>query len=163
MAPGATLKLLRDGVLENTLVNVSGGTPTISDRGLLIPDGIYQYTLQQVDIVGNSGVSAAVTVHIVTSAAAPAPPVLQAGSDTGTLGDHITSSRNPVFNVSGVPDGATLSLVRNGVVVNTLPSVSVGGTVAIGDPGPVADGTYSYTAFLIDGAGNLSLTSAPWR
>ena len=95
------------------------------------------------------------TVQIVTSAAAPATPVLQAASDTGVLGDNITSVRNPQFNVSGVPAGATLSLLRNGVVVSTVLSPG-GGTVAIGDPGPLTDGRYTYTASLVDGAGNQS-------
>ena len=95
------------------------------------------------------------TVQIVTSAAAPATPVLQAASDTGALGDNTTSVRNPQFNVSGVPAGATLSLLRDGVVVSTVLSPG-GGTVAIGDPGPLLDGQYTYTASLVDGAGNQS-------
>ena len=65
-----------------------------------------------------------------------------------------------MFNVSGVPAGATLNLLRNGVVVNTVPSVA-GGTVTIGDPGPLPDGQYTYTASLIDGAGNASPVSVP--
>ena len=76
--------------------------------------------MQQVDNLRNTATSAAVTVLIVTVAAAPASPVLQAGSDTGLLGDNITSTRSPQFNVSGVPAGATLSLLRNGVVVSTV-------------------------------------------
>ena len=126
----------------------------------MIPDGTYQYTVQQLDNVGNTATSAPVTVQIVTSAAAPATPVLQAASDTGVLGDNITSVRNPQFNVSGVPAGATLSLLRNGVVVSTVLSPG-GGTVAIGDPGPLTDGQYTYTASLVDGAGNQSPPSGP--
>ena len=78
--------------------------------GPLIPDGTYQYTVQQLDSVGNTATSAPVTVRIVTSTVAPAPPVLQAASDTGVLGDNTTSVRNPQFTISGVPAGATLSL-----------------------------------------------------
>ena len=86
--------------------------------------------------------------------------MLQAASDTGVLGDNTTSVRNPQFNVSGVPAGATLSLLRNGVVVSTVLSPG-GGTVAIGDPGPLTDGQYTYTASLVDGAGNPSPPSGP--
>ena len=81
--------------------------------------------------------------------------MLQAASDTGLLGDNVTSARSPQFNVSGVPANATLSLFRNGVVVSTVSS-GAGGTVAIGDSGPLLDGTYLYSASLVDVAGNLS-------
>jgi hypothetical protein len=40
-------------------------------------------------------------------------------------------------------------------VVSTVLSPG-GGTVAIGDPGPLLDGNYTYTASLVDGAGNQS-------
>ena len=158
VAAGATLNLLRNGVVVNTLTAAPGGTAVISDQGAVLADGIYQYTVQQIDNVGNTATSTALTVRIVTSAAAPAAPALQAASDTGVLGDNVTSVRNPQFNVSGVPAGATLSLFRNGVVVNTV-SGGAGGTVAIGDPGPLLDGQYIYTASLLDGAGNPSPTS----
>ena len=155
VVPGATLTLLRNGVVVNTLSNAAGGTAVIGDQGGVIPDGIYQYTVQQLDNVGNTATSAPVTVQIVSSAAAPATPVLQAASDTGALGDNTTSVRNPQFNVSGVPAGATVSLLRGGVVVSTVLSPG-GGTVAIGDPGPLTNGRYTYTASLVDGAGNQS-------
>jgi hypothetical protein len=90
--------------------------------------------------VGGTTVGAIVAIPI-----APSTPVLQAGSDTGPVGDDITSVRNPVFNVSGVQPGATLALLRDGAVVATVTSTS-GGTVAIGDPGPLVNGRYRYTA-----------------
>ena len=68
--------------------------------------------------------------------------------------------RDPQFTVAGVPAGATLSLLRNGVVVSTVFSPG-GGTVAIGDPGPLLDGQYTYTASLVDDAGNQSPPSGP--
>jgi hypothetical protein len=76
------------------------------------------------------------------------------------VGDGVTSVRNPQFYVAGVPAGATVSLLRNGVLVNVLTSGG-GGTVSIGDPGPLLDGQYTYTASLVDGAGNQSPASGP--
>src|SRR5262249_31099801 len=133
---GATLNLLRNGITVNTITNATGGTAVIGDQGTaVIPDGTYQYTVQQIDNVGNPATSAPLAVQIVTSAPAPASPVLQAPSGTGP---NVTSARNPQFNVAGVPAGATLSLFRGGVLVNTLTSPT-GGTVAIRDPGPLSD------------------------
>jgi hypothetical protein len=86
--------------------------------------------------------------------------VLQPGSDTGLPGDDITSIRRPVFNVSGIAPGATLLLLRNGTVVASLPDTP-GGTVAIGDPGPLLNGQYSYTAVQGGSTGSLSAPSAP--
>jgi hypothetical protein len=159
---GATLNLLRNGAVVNTIDNAIGGTAVLSDQAppSVLADGSYQYTVQQTDNVGNTATSALVTVQIATSAAPPAAPVLQASSDTGVKGDNITSVRNPQFSVSSVPAGATLSLFRGGALVNTLTSPA-GGTVAIGDPGPLLDGQYTYTVSLVDGAGNPSPLSGP--
>jgi hypothetical protein len=87
---------------------------------------------------------------------APAPPVLQPGS--GTIDANTTSDQSPVFNVSNVPPGVTLNLLRNGAVVSTVPSAA-GGTVAIADPGILAVGTYNYAVSVVDIAGNVSPTS----
>jgi hypothetical protein len=154
---GATLNLLRNGTVVNTITNAAGGTVVIGDQGAVLADGAYQYTVQQVDNVGNTATSDPVTVTIATSAAAPAAPVLQAPSAAGA---NITSARNPLFRVAGVPASAIVSLFRNGVLVDTI-TTATGGTVAIGDPGPLSGGQYTYTASLIDGAGNQSPLSGP--
>jgi subtilisin-like proprotein convertase family protein len=127
--------------------NLSNGTITLFARAR--------------DLANNIGsVTAQFVLTIATTAGAPAAPVLQAGSDTGVIGDNITSVRNPQFNVSGVPAGATVSLFRDGVVVGIVANVA-GGTVAIGDPGLLLDGQHTYTASLVDSAGNVSPASAP--
>jgi hypothetical protein len=86
--------------------------------------------------------------------------VLERGSDTGLPGDDITSIRSPVFDVSGIEPGATLLLLRDGAVVASHPDTP-GGTVAIGDPGPLLNGQHSYTAVQGGSTGNLSAPSAP--
>ena len=164
---GASLSLLRNGLVVQTLTADASGTAVLIDEnggtstspGPLVPDGTYQYSLRQLDPVGNTAVSAAVSVQIVTHATAPAAPLLQISSDTGPLGDGITSDHTPGFGVSGAPAGATLRLLRNGVVIATVPT-GPGGSVAIGDPGTLIDALYSYTAQVVDGAGNVSPQSA---
>jgi Bacterial Ig-like domain len=166
VAAGATLKLLRDGVVVQTLVDAPAGAAVLTDDnggndqspGPVIPDGTDRYTLQQIDIYGDSATSAALTVQFLSRGPDPGTPVLAPGSDTGAAGDDITSVRSPVFNVPDVPAGDTLNLLRDGAVVAEV-ATGAGGTVAIGDPGPLADGTYSYAAEVVDGAGNVGPVS----
>ena len=53
--------------------------------------------------------------------------------------------------------GDTLVLLRDGTKAATIPNAQpVGGLVSINDPGPVADGLHTYSAFQVDVAGNTS-------
>ncbi|MFO0907977.1 MAG: Ig-like domain-containing protein [Isosphaeraceae bacterium] len=74
---------------------------------------------------------------------APAAPVLQAASDTGSSNsDRVTSRTSLTFDLSGASaPGNLLELLRDGVVV-----ASRTGDGPITDPGPVSDGTRTYTA-----------------
>ena len=158
--PGATVQLLRDGSVVATLTSTLGGAVQITDTGP-VADGTYTYTLQQVSIAGNaSPFSTPVSVTIDTSIPAAPTLVLDPKSDTGVKGDNITSVLNPIFDASGVVAGATLTLFRNGVVVKTLTNV-VAGTVQIQDPGPLANGSFTYTAQQTSPAGNVSLVGPP--
>src|SRR5262249_51540709 len=136
---------------SNVLVTTSSdasGNYSVQLPGFL-SDGPITLFARPRDLANNLGpISAPFVLTIDTTAIAPATPVLQAASDTGAVGDNTTSVRNPQFNIFGVPAGATLSLLRNGAVVGTI--LSGGGTVAIGDPGPLLDGQYTYSASLVD-------------
>lgn len=121
------------------------------------------------DVARNVGPtsSPAFTLEIVSAAGlapgyAPGSPVLQSGSDTGVVGDNITSVRSPIFDVAigSVPAGLRLNLLRNGAVVNSV-AAGGGGTLALNDPGPLADGQYVYSTNLSDDAGNVSPSSGP--
>jgi subtilisin-like proprotein convertase family protein len=160
--PFAKLELLRNGVVVPgaTITNVGtpGGAITITDPTVLT-DGVYSYTLQQTDLGGNLGpVSAALSVTVdTTNPAAPSVPDLQAASDSGVFNnDNITFITNPTFDVPSAESTAIVHLLRNGVEVNTRT-----GPGAIQDPGPVPDGTYSYTTYQTDLAGNDGPASAP--
>jgi large repetitive protein len=158
--PGATVRLLRAGSVVATLTSTLGGAVQITDTGP-VADGTYVYTLQQVSIAGNaSPFSTPVSVKIDTSIPPGPTLVLDPKSDTGAKGDNITSILNPIFDASGVVAGASLTLFRNGVVVKTLTNV-VAGTVQIQDPGPLANGSFTYTAQQTSPAGNVSLVGPP--
>jgi hypothetical protein len=175
--PGATVELFRNAVLVDTLTNTAGGTVTIYDTNngtpgqFSIADGTYLYRAEQIDQAGNiSGMSSSVTVTIATSSPAPSSaPVLDPGSYTGTSHTIISANNRPSpqnapgFDIANVLPGATVELLRNGVVVNTLTDTA-GGTVFIADinapnNGPIPDATYNYTAVQIDLAGNASPAS----
>ena len=142
------------------IVNSRVGPGQLNDP-VTLADGQYDYAVYQVDLSGNVGPrSAALRVTIDTSApSAPSAPDLQAASDTGVSPtDNITSVTNPTFDLLGVEAGTTLNLLRDGVVVRTLANVTpdAQGRVAIQDPGPASQGVHTYTAFLVDPAGNQS-------
>jgi hypothetical protein len=175
--PGATVELFRDAALVATMTTTAGGNVPIYDTNGgapgqdPIPDGTYLYQAEQVDPEGNtSAPSPSVSVTIAsTPPLAPSAPVLDPSSYTGTSSTMISADNQPStqdaprFDVSNVLAGASVELLRNGVVVNTLTDTT-GGTVSIDDinapvNGPIPDGTYTYTAIQIDLAGNVSPSS----
>lgn len=74
-----------------------------------------------------------------------AAPDLQAASDTGASNsDNITSSLNLVFDLAGITNGASVDLLRDGVVVANITAAS--SSVVLTDNGVTVDGSYLYTA-----------------
>ena len=168
-----------------------GVNPTIADINLpgggTIADGKYLYTIEEVDLAGNTkGAGSAITVVIQTvPPAAPTSFKLDPAFDTGTFNnDGITKDNNglypaPQFDLSGVVPHGVVNLLRqsvvNGnpvgaaVVVNTLIDTgAVPGTpFLIADTnqpggGAIPDGTYLYTSQQFDLAGNPSPISASY-
>ena len=154
---GATLKLLRDGVVVTTLTNTAGGTVPIADAGP-VPDGVHQYSSIQIDVAGNVGpVSGALAVTIDTQSPTfvPGVPDLEAASDSGPSStDNYTNVTRPTFDIAPVEAGVAVQLLHNGVVVGSRI-----GPGAVQDTGPLTDGVYTYTAREVDGAGNLGTAS----
>src|SRR5262249_51346370 len=122
-------------------IAVPVGEVAITAPGVFVP-GTYQFAAAQQDGAGNtSGLSPSVSIQVVTTGTTPIV-VLDPASDSGTPGDGITNVNGtggalPQFDVSNVVAGATLNLLRNGVLVNTI-SNAVGGTAVIGDQAPPA-------------------------
>jgi hypothetical protein len=146
----ATVQLFRDGKLVGSRI----GPGEIQDLGP-ITEGIHNYTSNQIDQAGNVGaLSLALPITMDTIALSPGLPVLDAGSDSGVLGDNITNSTNPVFDISGVEAGASVNLYRDGTLVSTRVS-----TTNVQDPGPVPDGFHAYQIDQTDVAGNVSTHS----
>ena len=104
-------------------IAVPVGEVMITAPGPFTPNS-YLFAARQEDGAGNtSPLSPSVTIKIVTAGTAP-PLILDAGSDSGTPGDGITAVNGtggvfPQFDVSNVSPGATATLLRNGVAVDT--------------------------------------------
>jgi DNA-binding beta-propeller fold protein YncE/subtilisin-like proprotein convertase family protein len=151
----ATVDLFRNG----KLVGSRTGPGAILDPGPVQPDGVYQYTAQQIDLANNlSPLSAALAVTIDTTPPAAGPaPVLDAASDS-SHGKDITNFTSPVFDVTATETTATVQLLRKPSSSPASAYVVVGSTLGSGkitDVGPVPDGTYSYATEQVDVAGNL--------
>jgi subtilisin-like proprotein convertase family protein len=150
--PNVLVQLLRNGAVVGTRT----GSGPITDAGPVQPDAVYTYTAREVDLAGNIGPSsAALLVTIATSAPAPSTPILDPNSDTGVLGDNITSATQPVFDINTALPGATVRLLRNNAIVGTRTGP---GTIQdSGAPGNgVPTGVWNYQAIQIDLAGNIS-------
>ena len=154
-----TLRLLRNGVVINSLPTGGGGLLTISEPSLL-SSGTYTYTAVLVTALGVAsppGPPLIITIDTLTPTT-PTNLKLDPASDTGVKGDSLTSVTNPTIDISSILPGATVKLLRNGSVVAIVTSAA-GGTVAVIDPGPLFRGSYTYTALQVSVAGNTSLTS----
>ena len=106
----------------NTLTDTAGGEVQITDP-TVIPDGQYQYTVQQVDLAGNaSQIGDPITVTYDTNQPnTPPTPVLDA-SNPGNPAAGQTTNANPVVDVTITPTTyetsfnlpLSVSLVRDG-------------------------------------------------
>ncbi len=120
----------------------------IGPTGLVAITGSYSGSIRF-----GSTTLASTGVRQVFEATAPIPtpptlaaPLVEAGSLTGS--NNTTSITSPIFDVNGADPLDTVELLRNGVVVATRT-----GPGAIGDPGPVPQGTFAYTAIQVNAFG----------
>lgn len=99
----------------------------------------------------------------VTRAAAPIPaapstPDLVSASDSGQSNtDNITNDNTPTFNGTATPN-TTVKLYASGTLVGTSTADGAGNWSVTTSSQP--DGTYTFTAIAVDGAGNQSPASA---
>ncbi|WP_370602687.1 Ig-like domain-containing protein (plasmid) [Citrobacter cronae] len=116
-------------------------------------DDVYNYTVQVKNSVGNLSVPLNGNITIDTSAPTEPTGELHADSDTGTVGDHITSINTPKF--SGTAEAnATVILTINKKVYEI--SVNSDGSWSFTLPDALVDDVYNYTLQAKDAAGNLS-------
>ena len=153
----SSVSLIRDGsVVLTTPYNTTSGTLKLTDTG--VPFGLHTYQAIVTDLAGNiSAASGKLQVTIANNA--PGTLTLSSASDSGAKGDNITNVTSPTFSVSGTTANETLKLLRNNIVVASVPT-GAGGAVPITDPGPLGSpsGPVMYTYFTeqVDSHGNTS-------
>jgi len=155
----ATVTLLIGGVDTGVSVTADDvGNYSIVYDASGLSDGDYTFSSRASDAAGNtSTASGGLTVTIDRTAAEPTPS-LDAGSDSGTPGDGITSDTTPNFVGSGAEAGATVYLYADGEEIAQATVANDGIWSATGET-PLASGNYAITTRQSDVAGNLSEAS----
>ncbi|EKO1001821.1 Ig-like domain repeat protein, partial [Salmonella enterica subsp. enterica] len=151
-----------NGATVTLTINSKSYTGTAGSDGqwtIVIPDsdplsdGLHSYTIKTQDASGNVCgivVSGNVTVkHTPPSAQAD----LQAGSDTGIIGNHLTSDTQPLLS-GKTATGAAIVIVFAGV--NYPVTVNAAGDWSFRIPTVLAQGNYNYQVIATDNAGNTS-------
>ncbi len=160
--PGAdansSVSLIRDGsVVLTTPYNTTSGTLKLTDNGVSFGPHTYQAIVT--DLAGNiSSASGKLMINVANNA--PGTLTLTSASDSGAKGDNITNVTSPTFTASSLTNNETLKLLRNGVIVASVPTGTTG-SVQITDPGPLGSPsgpiTYTYFTQQVDSHGNTSL------
>ncbi len=152
--PGSTISVVIDGQTLTTTVT-SGGTWSVTPASDLT-DGTYTALVTETDTAGNSLTA---TVPVVIDTTSPKlTALLDPSSDTGVLGDGITSDTTPTISGTGEP-GAAISVVLDGQTLTT--TATSGGTWSVTPVTALADGTYTVSVTETDASGNINTTTVP--
>jgi hypothetical protein len=159
---GDTIYLYDGANLIGTSVVADGTWAITPDVQLAL--GLHSFTAIAADGVGNTS-AASPSLNITIEAATPqpsAPPVvptdlaLAADSDTGVIGDNITSAAKPTITGTAT-SGDTVYLYNGATLVGT--GAVAGGTWAITLAAPLALGSHTFTATAADSTGSTSAAS----
>ncbi|WP_205872726.1 Ig-like domain-containing protein [Limnohabitans planktonicus] len=125
-----------------------------------LPNAVAKITYAYEDakgLIGAQSPELPVTIDTIAPAQ-PALPTLNAASDTGTLGDGITSDTTPTLDIAAFPAGVTgVILYANGVKIAATYD-AVNRTLTPNSPLPNGSVELSYA--FVDLAGNISAPSA---
>jgi hypothetical protein len=147
-----TVKDAAGNVIATAVVNANGNwsaTPTNA-----LPDGLNALSVTATDPAGNTGPAVALPITIDTSAPAAPAAVLAVASDSGTLGDSLTSDNTPAISGTGTA-GDTITVTFPGGEVKTV-VVASNGTWAATPTNALPDGLNTISVTATDPAGNTS-------
>ncbi|NHZ89355.1 DUF4214 domain-containing protein [Massilia sp. CCM 8733] len=158
--PNATVKLYdSDGTtLLGSNTADAGGNWSITSS--LLGDGSHTLKVTQTnDANETSPLSAGLVLTIDTSANAPTQLALQAGSDSGAIGDGITNAATPVITGTAEPNATVRLYDSDGSTV--LGTAGANGAGAWSIPSSaLLTGSHTLTATQTDAAGNVSPASS---
>lgn len=161
---GQTVRVLRNGevLTPGTATMTSATTWSFTDPSA--PNGAVTYTARVEAGAAFGARSNAFTFTVDTLASAVAANVTGATGDSGPIGNNgFTTDTTP--SVSGTLSGALVA----GDVVRVLRNGTQAGSAAVSgsnwtytEPSALALGDYTYTALIVDAAGNLGAVAAGW-
>ncbi len=156
---GSTVTLYLDGVSVGTTTASGVGAWTITTP--TVSQGSHTLTARAVDTAGNtSNASAALTLTVDTTVAAPTGIALATASDTGSLGDNLTAVNTPAIGGTAEAN-AVVSLYKDST--SLLGSATADGSgVWRMTLGALGEGAHTLTARAVDLAGNGSAASTPF-
>ncbi len=123
-----------------------------------LSDGPHAFTAVAIDAAGNTGAASSV-LNIVVDSAAPAVPTIDSFStDTGTVGDGVTSD-NTLTLIGSAEANSSVKVYDGATLLGTTGADGAGAWFY--DTSTLPNGAHSFTAIASDAAGNESLASAP--
>jgi VCBS repeat-containing protein len=157
----ATVTILRNSTQIGTTTANGSGAWSFDYTGTTLADGTHTFTATATDAGGNtSAASSAFFVEI--DIATPSAPVITAiSNDTGASATDGVTSDNTLL-ISGTAEAnTTVTLSRSGVGVIGTTTANGSGAWSFDYTGTtLADGSYLFTAFATDTAGNAGTVSA---
>ena len=138
-----------------------GGNYSIVYDASGLSNGDYTFSSQAGDAAGNMSTASGGLTVTIDRTALPSMPALEAGSDSATPGDGITSDTTPTFVGSGAEAGATMFVYADGTKFAEA-AVANDGTWSATHETPLLSGTYAITTRQSDPAGNFGEVSDPF-
>jgi len=151
--------MLGDVRVGNGMADENGVWQAYFDTPL--DEGTHTFTVFQLDRAGNAGpASAAFSVTVDTTRPNPPnTPVLDSGSDGGTLGDGLTNDRTPTLRGTADANTEVVLYVNEREVGRAGTNASGSWSITLDGENTLDDGFYSVGLKQFDLAGNLSAFS----
>ncbi|ATC63708.1 hypothetical protein CMV30_06930 [Nibricoccus aquaticus] len=158
---GSTVKVYRNTTLIGSTPADGTGAWTFDYTGTTLAGGTHSFTATSTDAANNISIESTTFLVEIDTATPSAPVITGISNDTGASAtDGITNDATLVF--TGTAEANTkVTLSRNGLgVIGTVTATSGGAWTFDYSATTLPDGTYLFTAFANDTAGNTSTASA---
>ena len=130
------------------------------DNADALPDGNYRITATATDAAGNVSADATVQDIVIDSTVPIAPVITAISTDTGTVGDKITS--DTTLTISGTAEaGASVQVSLGGTEVGSAVTADANGAWSYTHTATLAQANHSFTAVATDSASNASSATSP--
>jgi Ca2+-binding RTX toxin-like protein len=154
-AAGAAVKIYDGATLLGT-TTASGGGAWSFDTSTL-PIGAHSFTATATDAAGNTSAASSALSVAIQAVQLAAPVITSFSSDTGIVGDYITS--DSTLTLSGTAMANTTVVIYDGASMLGSTSVNSSGNWSY-TTSSRSSGLHNFTATDLDGSGNTSAASS---